>query len=57
MNNSDKLELSDQILTHLCESVKSDKAIKFDTTRDLRTQMSLAKIWGQSNLLERLQGD
>ena len=57
MNNSDKLELSDQILTHLCESVKSDKAIKVDTTRDLRTQMSLAKIWGQNNLLERLQGD
>ena len=57
MNNSDKLELSDQILIHLCESVKSDKEIKVDTTRDLRTQMSLAKIWGQSNLLERLQGD
>ena len=57
MNNSDKFELSDQILIHLCDSVKSDKAIKVDTTRDLNSNESLIKIWGQSNLLEHLPGD
>ena len=46
MNNSDKLELSYQILIHLCESVKNDKAIKIDTTSDLRIKMSLLLRFG-----------